>query len=66
MTTRPAVSQRGLLTAAGERFTVMRSDQINSRLDVAAVEAFLGETWKRFNSWAWLWRFPNSLRCYPF
>ena len=47
-TTRPAVSQRGLLTAAGEHFTVMRSDQISSRLDVAALKAFLGETWKRF------------------
>ena len=27
---------------------MMRSDQISSRLDVAAVKAFLGETWKRF------------------
>jgi hypothetical protein len=41
---------RGLLTAAGERFTITRSDQISSRLDVAAVKAFLGDSWRRFES----------------
>jgi hypothetical protein len=40
--------QRGLLTVAGEHFTVTRSDQISGRLDVNAVKAFLGKTWKRF------------------
>jgi hypothetical protein len=41
---------RGLLTAAGEHFTVTRSDQISSRLDVAAVKTFLGDSWRRFES----------------
>jgi hypothetical protein len=41
---------RGLLTAAGERFTVTRSDQVSSRLDVAAVKAFLGDSWRRFET----------------
>lgn len=41
---------RGLLTAAGEHFTVTRSDQVSSRLDVAAVKAFLGDTWRRFET----------------
>ena len=40
---------RGLLTAAGEHFTVTRSDQISSRLDVAAVKQFLG-AWRRFET----------------
>ena len=35
---------RGLLTAAGEHFTVTRSDQISSRLDVAAVKQFFWAT----------------------
>jgi hypothetical protein len=39
---------RGLLTAAGEHFTVTRSDQISSRLDTAAVKAFLGDAWRKF------------------
>jgi hypothetical protein len=34
---------RGLLTTAGERFTVTRSDQVSSRLDVTAVKTFLGD-----------------------
>jgi hypothetical protein len=42
--------QRGLLTAAGEHFTVTRSDQVSSRLDVAAVKAFLGDGWRRFEA----------------
>jgi hypothetical protein len=37
---------RGLLTAAGEHFSVTRSDQISSRLDVAAAKAFLGDAWR--------------------
>ena len=41
---------RGLLTAAGEHFTVTRSDQISSRLDVAAVKAFLGDAWRKFRN----------------
>src|ERR1700722_9255940 len=41
---------RGLLTAAGEHFTVTRSDQISSRLDVAAVKQFLGDAWRRFET----------------
>jgi hypothetical protein len=41
---------RGLLTAAGEHFTVNRSDQISSRLDTAAVKAFLGDAWRRFET----------------
>jgi hypothetical protein len=42
--------QRGLLTAAGEHFTVTRSDQVSSRLDVAAVKAFLGDAWRNFET----------------
>ena len=41
---------RGLLTAAGERFTVNRSDQVSSRLDVAAVKQFLGDAWRKFET----------------
>jgi hypothetical protein len=41
---------RGLLTAAGEHFTVTRSDQVSSRLDVAAVKAFLGDAWRKFEA----------------
>src|SRR5580704_17860541 len=41
---------RGLLTASGERFTVTRSDQVSSRLDVAAVKAFLGDPWRKFET----------------
>ena len=41
---------RGLLTAAGEHFSVTRSDQISSRLDVAAVKQFLGDAWRRFET----------------
>jgi hypothetical protein len=42
--------QRDLLTAAGEHFTVTRSDQVSSRLDVAAVKAFLGDAWRNFET----------------
>src|ERR1700744_6115575 len=41
---------RGLLTAAGERFTVTRSDQVSSRLDTAAVKTFLGDAWRKFET----------------
>jgi hypothetical protein len=42
--------QRGILTAAGERFTVTRSDQVSSRLDVTAVKTFLGDAWRKFET----------------
>jgi multidrug resistance efflux pump len=41
---------RGLLTTAGERFTVTRSDQVSSRLDVTAVKTFLGDAWRKFET----------------
>jgi hypothetical protein len=41
---------RGPLTVAGERFTVTRSDQVSSRLDVAAVKTFLGDAWRKFET----------------
>jgi hypothetical protein len=41
---------RGLLIAAGDHFTVTRSDQVSSRLDVAAVKAFLGDSWRKFET----------------
>jgi hypothetical protein len=41
---------RGLLTAAGEHFTVTRSDQISSRLDTGAVKQFLGDAWRKFET----------------
>jgi hypothetical protein len=40
--------RRGLLTVAGEQFTVTRSEQISGRLDVAAVKQYLGDSWRRF------------------
>jgi len=42
--------QRGLLTVASQHFTVTRSDQIGSRLDVAAVKQHLGDAWRRFEA----------------
>jgi hypothetical protein len=41
---------RGILTAEGEHFTVNRSDQISSRLDTAAVKAFPGDAWRKFET----------------
>ena len=41
---------RGLLTVAGEHFTVTRSDQVSSRLDVAAVKAFLGDACRKYET----------------
>ena len=41
---------RGLLTVAGEHFTITRSDQVSSRLDVAAVKTFLGDAWRKFEA----------------
>ncbi|MGC1358374.1 MAG: hypothetical protein WA851_21745 [Xanthobacteraceae bacterium] len=40
--------RRGLLTVAGEQFTVSRSEQISGRLDVNAVKQYLGDSWRRF------------------
>jgi hypothetical protein len=40
--------RRGLLTVAGEQFTVSRSEQISGRLDVSAVKQYLGDSWRRF------------------
>ena len=40
--------RRGLLTVAGEHFTVTRSEQIAGRLDVTAVKQYLGDSWRRF------------------
>jgi hypothetical protein len=42
--------ERGILSASGERFTVTRSDQVSSRLDTAAVKAFLGDAWRKFET----------------
>jgi hypothetical protein len=42
--------RRGLLTAAGERFTVTRSDQVSSRFDITAAKAALGEAWRKFEA----------------
>jgi hypothetical protein len=42
------LKDRGLQTVAGEHFTVTRSDQFNTRLDVPAVKLHLGESWKNF------------------
>jgi hypothetical protein len=39
---------RGLLTVAGQQFTVTRSEQISGRLDVNAVKQYLGDSWRRF------------------
>jgi hypothetical protein len=41
---------RGLLTAAGEHYTITRSDQISGRLDVAAVKQHLGDAWRKFET----------------
>jgi hypothetical protein len=41
---------RGLLTVAGAHFTVTRSDQVSSRLDVTAVKTFLGDAWRKFET----------------
>jgi hypothetical protein len=41
---------RELLTAAGERFAITRSDQVSSRLDGAAVKTFLGDAWRKFET----------------
>jgi hypothetical protein len=42
--------RRGLVTAAGEHFTITRSDQVSSRLDVIAVKQFLGAAWRKFET----------------
>lgn len=40
--------QRGLEEVAGDQFTVTAKDQIAGRLDTAAVKAFLGDGYARF------------------
>jgi len=42
------VKRRGLTEVAGDNFTVTASEQIAGRLDVTAVKAYLGESWRRF------------------
>ena len=42
--------ERGILAASGERFTVTRSDQVSSRLDVQAVKRFLGDACRKFET----------------
>jgi hypothetical protein len=44
-----------VLTAAGERFTVTRSDQVASRLDLSAVKAFLGDACRKFETASMIW-----------
>jgi hypothetical protein len=44
------IKSRGSLTAAGDYFTVTRSDQVSSRLDTAAVKAILGDAWRKFET----------------
>jgi hypothetical protein len=41
---------RGILIAAGENFTINRTDQISSRLDANAVKQFLGDAWRKFET----------------
>jgi hypothetical protein len=41
---------RGVLAAAGQRFSVTRSDQVSSRLDLSAVKAFLGDACRKFET----------------
>ncbi len=40
--------RRGLLTVAGNDFTVTRSEHISCRLDIPAVKQYLGQSWRRF------------------
>ena len=42
--------RRGLVEVAGEHFTVTRSEQFSSRLDVAVVKRYLGDAWRRFET----------------
>lgn len=39
---------RGLVEVSGDKFTVTANDQIAGRLDTAAVKAFLGEGYVKF------------------
>jgi hypothetical protein len=48
--TQGRVQTSGLLTVAGEQFTVTRSEQISGRLDVAAVKQYLGDSWRQFET----------------
>jgi hypothetical protein len=40
--------RRGLVEVAGDQFTVTATEQIAGRLDSAAVKAYLGESYRRF------------------
>jgi hypothetical protein len=42
--------RRGLLTVAGEQFTVTATEQIASRFDIAAAKDYLGPSWRRFET----------------
>jgi hypothetical protein len=42
--------RRGVISAVGARYTITRSDQVSSRLDVTAVKAFLGDAWRKFEA----------------
>src|ERR1700722_6368089 len=42
------IKRRGLLEAAGENFAIRVAEQVSGRLDVAAVKAYLGDSWHRF------------------
>jgi hypothetical protein len=42
--------ERGLVEVAGDNFTVTATEQIAARLDSAAVKAYLGESYHRFEN----------------
>ena len=42
------VKRRRLLEATGDSFAIRVAEQISGRLDVAAVNEHLGESWRRF------------------
>src|ERR1700729_4442735 len=42
--------RRGLVEVAGDHFTVTAPEQIAGRLDSAAVKAYLGESYRRFEN----------------
>jgi hypothetical protein len=44
------VKRRGLVEVAGDHFTVTATEQIAGRLDSAAVKAYLGESYHRFEN----------------
>jgi hypothetical protein len=42
------IKRRSLLEAVGDSFAIRVAEQISGRLDVTAVKAHLGESWRRF------------------